>query len=197
MILSYDFETSGLLDYKALHDPSRQPHVAQIAAVLYSNDAKIVSQIDFLIKPEGWTIPQAATDIHGITTEMCEKYGISIKNGLAIFNQLVKKQPLIIGHNIEGYDNHLLKIECQRIGQPYLLEGLQTFDTMKTTTALCKIPKLKGFGFKFPKLTELHTHLFGVGFDGAHNALADVQASGRCFFEIKAKNLVNNEVQTT
>lgn len=40
-------------------------------------------------------------------------------------------------------------------------------------------------GFNGPILQELHNHLFNEDFDGAHDALADVKATARCFFELK------------
>ena len=41
------------------------------------------------------------------------------------------------------------------------------------------------FWFKFPKLSELHIKLFLEDFINAHNAVADIHATKRCFFELK------------
>jgi len=49
---------------------------------------------------------------------------------------------------------------------------------------MCQIPGGRGGKFKLPTLTELHNHLFGVGFGEAHNATADVEATTRCFLEL-------------
>lgn len=49
--------------------------------------------------------------------------------------------------------------------------------------------------FKWPKLIELHRKLFGTGFDDAHDALADVKACGKCFFEMKRRGIIKLEVQ--
>lgn len=46
-------------------------------------------------------------------------------------------------------------------------------------------------GGKWPKLIDLHTNLLGVGFDGAHEALADVRACAKVFFKMKELNLIN------
>lgn len=57
--------------------------------------------------------------------------------------------------------------------------------TMSLTTDLCKIPHPKGWkSYKWPKLIELHQFLFKEGFDGAHDALADIEATKRCFLEL-------------
>lgn len=40
---------------------------------------------------------------------------------------------------------------------------------------------------KWPTLQELHTFLFGVGFEGAHDALVDVRACAKCYWEIQRR----------
>ena len=62
---------------------------------------------------------------------------------------------------------------------------LEKICTMKSSIDLCKLPPVRYGSFKFPKLEELHHHLFGCSFDGAHDALEDVRATARCFFEMK------------
>ncbi len=60
--------------------------------------------------------------------------------------------------------------------------------TMRSTTEVTKIgynPKYKSY--KWPKLEELHRVLFGEQVMGAHNAMVDVRATLRCFFELKDK----------
>lgn len=60
--------------------------------------------------------------------------------------------------------------------------------TMKSATDYCKLPGKKGF--KAPRLSELHQVLFGTDFDHAHNALADVEATARCFWELKKRGVI-------
>jgi DNA polymerase-3 subunit alpha len=38
---------------------------------------------------------------------------------------------------------------------------------------------------RYQKLGDLYAKLFGVPFDGAHNALHDVRATAKIFFELK------------
>ncbi len=56
---------------------------------------------------------------------------------------------------------------------------------MKTTTGLLQLPG--PYGFKWPKLEELHVFLFGKGYDGTHDAALDVEACARCFFELRKR----------
>jgi hypothetical protein len=50
--------------------------------------------------------------------------------------------------------------------------------TKQLSTEYCNLPGKYAGKPKWPTLQELHTHLFGKGFDGAHDALADVQGYG-------------------
>jgi len=55
--------------------------------------------------------------------------------------------------------------------------------TMKESIELCKLP-WKYWKYKRPKLSELHIHLFWEDFDWAHDAIADTEATRRCFLEM-------------
>jgi len=59
---------------------------------------------------------------------------------------------------------------------------------MQESTNLCKLPGPRGY--KFPKLEELHKVLFGCNFEGAHDALDDIKATERCFWELVKRNII-------
>ena len=61
--------------------------------------------------------------------------------------------------------------------------------TMKSSTDFCRIPG--SYGLKWPTLTELHLALFNTVFDETHNALKDVEACAKCFFQLKKKGIVD------
>jgi DNA polymerase III epsilon subunit-like protein len=71
-----------------------------------------------------------------------------------------------------------------------IFKSLPIFCTMVASTDLCAIAHKDGNGFKWPKLIELHTKLFGAGFGGQHDASEDVLACARCFFELQKLGLV-------
>lgn len=90
------------------------------------------------------------------------------------------KAGFAVGQNI-SFDIPVVGCEYYRKGIDNPLPSLAVLDTMSEVTAnLCKIPG-RGKRYKFPRLIELHTHLFGEGFGQAHNASADVEATAVVF----------------
>jgi hypothetical protein len=65
------------------------------------------------------------------------------------------------------------------------LGALPTFCTMLSSVEVCRLPGRYG-DYKWPRLAELHQHLFGADFAGAHDAAADVMACLRCYFALRA-----------
>ncbi len=67
------------------------------------------------------------------------------------------------------------------------------FCTMKAPGIMefCKLPwgnsKTR---LKWPKLKELHQILFDEPFADAHDALADVKATRRCYYELMARGII-------
>ena len=142
-----------------------------------------------LIKPEGFSIPAEATAIHGITTEEAVEKGYSLVSTLdSMSAEIARLKPeILIGHNI-SFDHAMILREYARIQRPEPISRFKTFCTMKGTADFCRIPGRFG-RYKWPTLDELHRHVFGSPFKGAHNAQADVEACARCFFELKRQGL--------
>jgi hypothetical protein len=62
---------------------------------------------------------------------------------------------------------------------------------MRATIQFCALPFPSGRkGCKFPKLEELHRILFNEEFAGAHDAMADVSATARCYFELVNRGIM-------
>jgi DNA polymerase-3 subunit alpha len=186
MYLIFDTETTGLpKSWNApITDTDNWPRCVQIAWQLHDQMGAVIEHNDFLIKPDGYNIPYDAERIHGISTELAEEQGISLAKGLKLFNEALQKTTFIVGQNL-NFDLNIMGCEFHRLGIQNNLTSLPILDTCTEKTAfMCKIPGGRGGKFKLPTLTELHTHLFGVGFGDAHNATADVEATTRCFLEL-------------
>lgn len=44
--------------------------------------------------------------------------------------------------------------------------------------------------FEWTKLQELHYRLFGCDFEDTHDAMADITATKKCFFEMRKRGLI-------
>ncbi|MCK5466277.1 3'-5' exonuclease [Candidatus Parcubacteria bacterium] len=189
--LFFDTETTGLpRDWNAsVNDVDNWPRIVQISWVVYKNSTKISSS-DFIIKPEGFRIPIESSNVHGITTERAEKEGVSLQAVLTEFQNLIEQADFIIAHNI-SFDEKIVGAEFIRKNMSDSLESKKTICTMKKSTNFCAIPSSNGYNdYKWPKLSELYIKLFDTEFEDAHNSLADVNATAKCFWEMKKRGIL-------
>ena len=186
MYLIFDTETTGLpKNFKApITDTDNWPRCVQIAWQIHDEWGNFIENKDFLVQPEGFTIPFEAQQIHGISTQLAVDQGVSLSDVLEEFNRALSKSKFVVGQNID-FDLNVMGSEFYRKGVETLLNKLPSLDTCTETTAqLCQLPGGRGGKFKYPKLGELHEHLFATSFAEAHNATADVEATTRCFLEL-------------
>lgn len=193
MYIIFDTETTGLpRDYNApMSDLDNWPRLVQLAWQLHDSKGNLISNNNYIVKPEGFTIPYNAEKVHGISTKRALAEGHDLKEVLAIFEKDVAKAKYLVGHNVE-FDVNVVGSEFIRteLGMPLTADQL---DTKDISTDFCAIPGGKGGKFKWPTLTELHHKLFGVGFDDAHDAAYDVDATARCFFGLITQNVLKPE----
>ena len=193
MYLFFDTETTGLPKnwHAAVTDLNNWPRLVQLAWLLCDNEGNELSGENYIIKPEGFLIPNEAANVHGISTEKALKEGKNLENALNDFSNSMNNSKVLVAHNI-SFDEKIIGAEFLRKAVDNNLDEINKFCTMKTTTNYCKLPHANGNGnsYKWPKLTELHIKLFDQDFSNAHDALADVKACARCFFELKNKNII-------
>lgn len=189
-ILVFDTESTGLPveEKDPFHYPEYWPRLVQIAWIL-SDDETVIEEYSSVIIPDGFSIPGSATAIHGITTDQAKAEGAPLADILARFSAALDQTEVLVGHNV-GFDRSVITAEFARAKQNAPILKLPTHCTMKSTTDICKLPsKVKGRGFKWPTLTELHMHLFAEPFAESHDALADVRACARCYHELKKQGV--------
>lgn len=204
MFIIFDTETTGLpRNYNApLSDFDNWPRVVQIAWQLHDKTGNLLSSNSLIVRPDGFTIPFNAEQIHGISTERAQREGVLLQEAVDLFVRDMKAAEYLCGHNIE-FDINILGSEFLRLGLPNFFEGKAVLDTKSdAVTEFCAIPGGKGGKFKWPTLTELYTKLFNATFEEAHNAAFDVAATAKCFFEVirlnvlKVKELSADEIST-
>ena len=193
MYLFFDTETTGLpKNWSApVTDFANWPRLVQLAWLICDDKGNELSGENYIIKPEGFLIPIEAANVHGISTEKALKQGKDLQNALNDFSNTINNSNVLVAHNI-NFDIKIIGAEFLRKNVINSLKDIPKFCTMQTTTNYCKIPHANsnGGGYKWPKLVELHTKLFAEDFSNAHDALADVKACARCFFELKKKNII-------
>ncbi len=184
MYLFFDTETTGLpRKWQApVTDLDNWPRMVQIAWLTYSKDGNETGKGSFVIKPEGFTIPEESSRIHGITTERAQKSGELLQSVLQKFADEVNSAETLVAHNM-SFDEKIVGAEFLRNNLTNILELKNKICTMEGSKVFCA---LKGqYGLKWPRLTELHQKLFGTDFREAHNAEYDIKATARCFWELK------------
>ena len=187
--LFFDTETTGLpQNWKApVSDTNNWPRIVQIAWVLSSQEDGRLETKDFIIKPEGFSIPIESSDVHGITTEQAYEEGKDLLNVLDEFDRDLNKSNRLVAHNIRK-DEKVLGAEFIRKGVENDFFEKRRLCTMQESTDYCKLPGR--YGYKWPTLSELHNILFGKDFEDAHNALGDVNATEKCFWELRKLNIL-------
>jgi len=185
MYLIFDTETTGLpKNYNApITDHENWPRLVQIAWQLHDAQGYLIESKSYVVKPEGFTIPFNSAQIHGITTEKALAEGEALADVLNKFQEVAGRSEFIVGHNI-SFDLNIMGAEMDRMGLPTGFMHQSTIDTKDESTEFCAIPGGRGGKFKWPTLSELHQKLFDAPFDEAHNAIADVEATARCFFKL-------------
>ena len=193
MYLIFDTETTGIPRNKTapLTDFNNWPRLVQVAWQLHDAKGKLISQHNYLIKPEGFDIPYKAEQIHGISTDRALKEGHDLKEVLAIFSKDLEKTQQLVGHNIE-FDINIIGSEFLRQEldpQRFLL--LKRVDTGLASIEFCQLQGGIGGKLKMPRLLELYQKLFGKGFGDAHDAAFDVDATARSYFELLRKQITS------
>ncbi len=190
MILIFDTETTGLpKDWKSpVTDVDNWPRIVQLAFSTYQTDGTLIEEIDLIVKPDGFEIPAEASAIHGISQERALKEGIPIRKALDMFIQACERSTILVAHNLK-YDHSITAAEMIRLKLKAKNLIPVKICTKEGSTRVCKLPNAHKWqkGYKWPKLEELYHFLFKEDFPDAHNALGDVRATARAFFELVAR----------
>ena len=196
--LFIDTETTGLPlnDNLPYTDLKNWPYLVQVALIIEDDNYGILAKRNIILKPNGYTIPESATKIHGISNERAVKNGEDRDKVISFLDLALYKSDIIIGHNV-SFDLNVIKSEIIRIKgiENALFEKKKhiVIDTMKMGSNICKIPNLSfhtrlSLPNKYPKLDELYYKLFNKHFNNQHDAMADVQAAYDCYYELKRKS---------
>lgn len=185
--LVFDTETTGLprtAGFARYYSAKKETHkydssrVIQLAWSMHNNTThEKIKDNSFYIYDSSYVISPESTAIHGITQEKCKSDGKPFGEVMKLFIDDVKTCDLIIAHNIP-FDFNVILAELYRRG---MNDEIMTFASVKKTCTM-KMRKRRP-----RKLTLMYKEYFEEDFDNAHDALADVNATARCFAHMRDK----------
>ena len=156
--------------------------IIQLAYIIYDSSEKELKRFNKFVKNR--IVEKRAFDTHGISTEFLTENGSEFDDIIYEFLVDLNNCKYVIGHNVSSDMRHirsnLVKYEIQVNYDPF--EYREIKDTML-------MPNMLSTSNKKLKLGELYKLLFKTDMKNAHDALADVEATGKCYF-----NLINNIV---
>lgn len=174
--LFFDTETTGLpKNWKASYkDLNNWPRLVQLAWIIGDDNGSIIKLNNYIIKPQGFSIPYEATKVHKISTLRAEQEGKDIQIVLKEFAKDIAQADYLVAHNM-NFDINVVGSELYRNSIESDIFKKKKICTMESTVDFCKI---NGgyYGYKYPKLSELYQKLFNSIFEEAHDASADVNA---------------------
>lgn len=192
-IVFFDTETTGLpRDYNA---PSSKldnwPRIVQLAWIVSDYDGNVISSENHIVIPEGFEIPSGSAAIHGITTSIAKSKGEKLIDVIDKFLGVLQNATAIAGHNI-SFDQHIVEAEILRCGRPNIFKNIPAYCTMKLSANYCNILN-SNREVKWPSLQELFFKLYREKFEDAHNAMADINATYKCFFTLVKLGVIKLE----
>lgn len=191
MVLFIDTETTGLVQPTLPEDHPAQPHLVQLGLILADDSGAAWATVELIVRPDGYTIPEAASRVHGVTTEMAKAVGIPLMVAVAAFTNLRALADCVVAHNYP-FDDLVMRAAIARTGRKPAHPGpMKSICTMELAKPLMNLPPSQRMiaagmdGPKPPSLMEAHKHFFGEEFAGAHGALADATACMRVYYAIQ------------
>lgn len=194
LILFYDTETTDLPEYKLPSDDPKQPHLVELAALLYTRDGVLVDKLHSLVRPDGWTISEAAFALHGISLERAHLEGDDEAKVTAAFLALHARSAVRVAHH-RAFDDRIMRIALKR----YIPDAAEAFKerggecTALLSKPICQLPPTEAMkrtnfknSYKTPTLAEAFAHLSGgKTLPDQHSALGDAQGCARVYFLMK------------
>lgn len=181
--LLMDTETTGLVENRSV-GLDRLPEVIEFYGVLADLGKPRrprIRELEHLIRPAralsdvpGRKGGRTITQITGITNAMLEEVPRFGEVAVGIF-AFIKEAPVIIAQNA-SFDVEMLDIEAERLGTK-----------IEWPPVLCTVEQTVHYrGYRLT-LGDLHEHLLGERFPGAHRARADTEALLRICLEMRKR----------
>jgi DNA polymerase-3 subunit epsilon len=163
----FDLETTGL--------DLREARIVTACAAEIDKDGQITGPNQEWLADPGIEIPEAASNVHGVTTEIARANGRAAKEVvselLETLNGFFAKGLPVVAFNAP-YDFTILHYEALRHGLEPIKQPMPVIDPM----VLDKYVDTYRSG---KRTLEVASRIYGVDLGDAHNATADAVAAGR------------------
>jgi len=188
-ICVFDTETTGKdIPFASVSDSAKWSciRLIQFAYELYQPDGTLLEKQCFLIKPDGFTIPDDSISIHGITQEKALTEGISMKDFSDHLVVLLPKVQTFVAHNLE-YDTNVIQSELYRSQQFIIL------DQWKRKETECTMLMGKRYLGRWTKLAVLAEQCDLSVPKDLHQADVDTELCARIYFYLRNKHMSNQK----
>jgi hypothetical protein len=173
-ILFFDTETTGL----------QRPDLVEICWMVYQGRRRLHVH-HYLIRPDGWIVPVAATNIHGISHERAVREGRPLREVMQLFIEDIRNCQLVVAHNLH-FDRRVMHWVAQQRLEMDANAVSAFWHTRLQEFCTCRGARHQDAGRqrRAPsyKLGELYQAEFGEPLMNAHSADADVDALQRLFW---------------
>lgn len=181
MFLLFDVSTNGKpKNWKAHYtDTFSWPKLIHISWLLYNKKGDLIEEVDYIVNPKSLDMDHQALKRAGLTEEEIRTKGIDAKEALTHFSKAIDQAIYVFAFNLQ-YSEYVVLAEFWRNNMEHKFGQSEKFCLMRESTYFCKIKGRDG-GYKWPSLSQLHSQLFNVGYEGVGNAQKDIMAISRCF----------------
>lgn len=189
-VLFFDTETTGLkVDNLACTHP-KQPMVIQLGVKVDDVNRREHARISVMGRVQGrWVMGEKAKEVTGLNEAMADEFGIDFITLVELFIDLIENVDVVVAHNA-GYDvtvmRRAVQVYCELTNQKYwdIFEGKTIICTMLAAMDIVQATPKRYGKWKWPNLTECMRFFFNEDHSKAHDALADVLACARVFYEL-------------
>jgi len=187
--LIFDTETTGLVNRELEPTHPRQPMAVQLGMKLDAENRVERAALNFIIMTDGWTVSEKATEITGIDDALTQEFGVTLIPAVEMFLDIIEISDVVVAHNA-AFDitvmRRMMKVYCDLTGTEYYdpFDEKLLICTMLATTPIMRLPPKRNGDYKWPKLEEAVKFFFNEDLEGAHDALVDVRACARVYYQL-------------
>jgi DNA polymerase III epsilon subunit-like protein len=187
-IMVCDTETTGKdIPFASVTDSKKWEKIrlVQFAYELYTENHEFIKKGCWIIRPDGFTIPKDAADIHGITTELALEKGVPIEVVFTWLDVHLPRVATIVAHHMK-YDDNVIQSELFRY------QRTDVYTQWKHVNKDCTMLMGKRYLGRNIKLAVLAEQCgITVNHDTLHEADADTAVCAEIYFFLLQRYISN------